>query len=115
MNDEPLVSAGNVAGGADFTTRLGDAPSSVAEALGAEAFAVDTGNGGTEVAETGAGVDGPGGIGPPAYAGETTPIARAAATTTAKTALRRKRDNLDSNRGFEASTLDQDQAVLIGD
>jgi hypothetical protein len=83
---------------------------------GAAASADVTGRGGVfDAVAADADTVGPGGTGPPAYAGDTTPTTKAADTTTIRTAFRRNMDNLDSNRGFEASTLDQDQAVLIGD
>ena len=96
---------GKVTAGADFTISVGDGPSSVAAALGGGI--VPTPSGGAGTADSGTAVelaDGPGGTGPPAYAGETTPTVKAIETIAATTALRRRRkgDNNDSNQGREA-------------
>ena len=85
---------GILAGGADFTTKAGDAPSSVALALGAATLPFGTGNGGTEVTALWLSLVEPEGTGPPAYAGETTPTTSAAETTTEAKTLRRNSDSL---------------------
>jgi hypothetical protein len=103
---------------AERVTRLGDAPSSVAAALGAAILPFVTGKGTAGFVVVGPALavgDGSGsGDGPTAYAGDTTPTTNAAETKTVKTALRRKTDNHDSSRGFEARTSEQNKAVLTG-
>jgi hypothetical protein len=113
LYDGAVDGAGNVTGGADFTTRFGDAPSSVGEALGAAIFAVGTGNDGTDVTGTGlSAVEAGGGTWPVALAGETTPRTNTIETKPASAILRGNEDNRDSSRGLEAVNAHSNQTQL---